>query len=112
MLYSAFNSIFRLALNSFDNCLFYSAKFKDALFTLEHAFLFIGVLSLCTLSRFYKTPIAGSNIVFFLNNEKTFVDWSFQVAFIFSDQILPIVIFQKGEGMSQELDRRKLVNDN
>lgn len=48
-------------------------------------------------SVFYKASIAGSNTVLFLNNEKTLVDWSFQVSFIFSDQILLVVIFQKGK---------------
>lgn len=39
----------------------------------------------------------------------TFVDLSFQVSFIFSDQILPALIFKKGNGMCQELGRRKLI---
>lgn len=46
---------------------------------------------------FYKASIAGSNTVLFLNNEKTIVDWSFQVSFFFSDQILLVVIFQRGK---------------
>lgn len=39
----------------------------------------------------------------------TSVDWSFQVSFVFSDQILPALIFKKGNRMCQELGRRKFI---